>query len=110
MLWHLTSRATCGAFVSDATSAFAGSRFLLITSSLVKAPSLGAILLSLVPFAAMCFSVTVWDRIDPVVGGLPFNIFWLISWIVLTPLCMWGAYRLETPRQTDSSHRDQSDK
>jgi hypothetical protein len=27
--------------------------------------------------------------------GLPFNFFWLISWLLLTPLCMWGAYRLE---------------
>ena len=72
--------------------------------------TLGAILLGLVPFAAMCFSVAVWDRIDPVVGGLPFNIFWLISWIVLTPLFMWGAYRLEAPRQTDSSHGGQRDK
>jgi hypothetical protein len=21
--------------------------------------------------------------------------FWLISWLVLTPLCMWGAYAVE---------------
>jgi uncharacterized protein DUF3311 len=76
----------------------------------VRTPSLGAILLGLVPFAAMCFSVAVWDRIDPVVGGLPFNIFWLIFWIVLTPQCMWGAYHLEEPRQTDSSLGDKTDK
>jgi hypothetical protein len=76
----------------------------------VRTQSLGAILLGLVPFAAMCFSVAVWDRIDPVVGGLPFNIFWLISWIVLTPLCMWGAYHLEVPRQDDSSLDDKTDK
>jgi hypothetical protein len=75
----------------------------------VKTPSLGAILLSLVPFAAMCFSVPLWDRIDPVIAGLPFNIFWLISWILLTPLCMWGAYRLEAPRQLDSSQAGEKD-
>jgi hypothetical protein len=61
----------------------------------VKPASLSTILLSLVPFAAMCFSVALWDRLDPVVAGLPFNIFWLISWIALTPLCMWAVYRLE---------------
>ena len=27
--------------------------------------------------------------------GIPFNLFWLIMWILLTPLCMWGAYKLE---------------
>ncbi len=67
--------------------------------SFVKTPSLGAILLGLVPFAAMCFSVALWDRIDPVVAGLPFNIFWLVSWILLTPLCLWGAYRLGKPTE-----------
>jgi len=76
----------------------------------VKTPSLGAILLSLVPFAAMCFSVGAWDHIDPIVWGLPFNIFWLISWIVLTPLCMWGAYRLEAPRHADRFDGNQKDK
>jgi Protein of unknown function (DUF3311) len=29
--------------------------------------------------------------------GLPFNFFWLTLWLLLTPLCMWGAYRLEEP-------------
>jgi len=62
----------------------------------MKRPSRAALLLALIPFVAMCFSVPLWDRVDPVVLGLPFNLFWLISWIVLTPVCMWGAYRIET--------------
>jgi hypothetical protein len=61
----------------------------------VKRPSLGSILFGLIPFIAVCFCVSLWDRINPTVFGLPFNFFWLISWLVLTPLCMWGAYRLE---------------
>jgi hypothetical protein len=65
----------------------------------LERPSLGAILLGLVPFAGACFSVALWDRVYPVVFGLPFNFFWLISWLLLTPLCMWGAYRLEVPRE-----------
>jgi len=28
--------------------------------------------------------------------GLPFNLFWLTLWIVLTPCCMWGVYRIES--------------
>jgi hypothetical protein len=50
----------------------------------VKRPSIGAILLGLIPFAATCFSVSLWDRIYPMVLGLPFNFFWLISWLLLT--------------------------
>jgi hypothetical protein len=58
----------------------------------------------------MCFSVELWDRINPVVVGLPFNIFWLLAWIVLTPLFVWGAYRVEARRQTDSAYKDPRDK
>lgn len=63
-----------------------------------KRPSYGAILLALIPFAAVCFSVALWDRVYPMVLGIPFNLFWLIAWVLLTPLCMWGAYRLEASR------------
>lgn len=52
----------------------------------------------------MCFTVGLWDRIDPVVAGLPFNIFWLMLWMVLTPVCLWGAYRCER-RAADERRR-----
>jgi len=64
----------------------------------VKRPSFGTICLALIPFCAMCFSVSAWDRVYPMVFGLPFNLFWLLSWIVLTSVCMWAAYRLEASR------------
>jgi len=61
----------------------------------MKRPHISSVLLGLIPFIAICFTVSLWDRIDPVVFGLPFNFFWLIAWLVLTPVCMWAAYRLE---------------
>jgi hypothetical protein len=64
----------------------------------VKKPSAAALLLALIPFAAMCFSVALWDRIDPMLLGLPFNLLWLISWIMLSTVCMWIAYRVEAAR------------
>jgi hypothetical protein len=64
-----------------------------------KKPSLLALLLGLIPFIAMCFSVALWDRIDPMILGLPFNLTWLLCWIVLTTLCMWAAYRVESARE-----------
>lgn len=72
----------------------------------MRKPSIGAFLLALVPFVAICFSVPLWDRIYPMVLGLPFNFFWLIAWLLLTPLCMWGAYRLEAPRASDPPPED----
>jgi hypothetical protein len=68
----------------------------------VKRPSLGSIALGLVPFAGVCFSVSLWDRVYPMVFGIPFNFFWLISWLALTPLCMWRAYRLEVRRTPEA--------
>jgi hypothetical protein len=64
----------------------------------MKRPALGSILLGLIPFTAVCFSVGLWDRVYPMVFGIPFNFFWLMSWVLLTPLCMWGAYRIEVRR------------
>ena len=72
----------------------------------MRKPSVGAILLALTPFVAVCFSVSLWDRIYPIVLGLPFNFFWLIAWLLLTPACMWGAYRLEAPRSSDRHGED----
>jgi hypothetical protein len=73
--------------------------------TLIKRPSWGAILLGLIPFAAMCFSVALWDRVEPMLFGIPFNLFWLICWIVLTTLCMWAAYRLERARDKQDGER-----
>lgn len=64
----------------------------------VKKPSAGAILVSLIPFVAMCFSVALWDRVYPMILGLPFNLAWLMGWIALSTVCLWTAYRLEIPR------------
>jgi hypothetical protein len=65
----------------------------------VRKPSLRALLLGLLPFVGMCFSVALWDRIDPMILGLPFNLAWLLGWIVFTSLCLWAAYRVESARE-----------
>jgi hypothetical protein len=72
----------------------------------MQKPSLQAILLGLVPFVAVCFSVSLWDRVYPFVLGLPFNLFWLTAWIALTPLFMLLAYRVESKRL----RRDEAEK
>ena len=64
----------------------------------MRRPSFAAILLGFIPFIATCFSVSLWDRIHPVIFGLPFNLFWLIFWLFLTPLFLLAAYRIEVRR------------
>jgi Protein of unknown function (DUF3311) len=63
-----------------------------------RRPSAAALVLALIPFVAMCFTVPLWDRIEPMLLGLPFNLFWLTAWIVLSSVCLALAYRLERVR------------
>lgn len=60
-----------------------------------KRPSAGALFFGLIPFVGVCFLVQLWDRINPRVLGIPFNLFWLVLWILISTLCLWAAYRLE---------------
>ena len=91
---------------SDAGQA-AGSPNQLAAS--VRKPSWGALLLGLIPFVAICFTVPLWDRIYPIVVGLPFNLFWLIAWIVLTPVCMWGAYKCVERKSSPSKDKTRAE-
>jgi hypothetical protein len=68
----------------------------------MKRTALLSLLLASLPFAAICFSVPLWDRVYPLVLGLPFNIFWLVAWMPLTSVCMWGVYRLRGNAGTGS--------
>ena len=69
----------------------------------IKRPSIAALLIALVPFAAMCFSVGIWDRVQPTFLGIPFNLSWLVLWMVLSSVCLGIAYRLETRRDRKGS-------
>jgi uncharacterized iron-regulated membrane protein len=59
-------------------------------------------LLAAVPFLAVCVSVPLWDRVYPLVLGLPFNLAWLIAWIPLTSICMTGVYKFWKRRENVS--------
>ena len=71
----------------------------------VKKPSAVALVLGVIPFIGMCFSVALWDRVDPMILGLPFNLAWLLGWIALSSVCMAAAYRLEAARGTRDAER-----
>ena len=54
-----------------------------------------ALILGAIPFITMVFALPLVNRIEPVILGLPFLLFWLLSWVVLTPFILGLAYRLE---------------
>jgi hypothetical protein len=67
----------------------------------MRKPSAGTVAIGLIPFLGMCFSVSLWDRVMPMVFGLPFNLFWLILWIVISSGCMALANQIEERRNKD---------
>ncbi|MBS1798394.1 MAG: DUF3311 domain-containing protein [Acidobacteria bacterium] len=67
----------------------------------MQKPSLKAVGLGLIPFIGMCFTVPLWDRITPMIFGLPFNLFWLIAWIAISSLCIALANSIEEKRDRD---------
>jgi len=54
-----------------------------------------ALVLGLIPFVTMVFALPLVNRIEPVILGLPFLLFWLLAWVVMTPFILGAAYFLE---------------
>jgi Protein of unknown function (DUF3311) len=58
-------------------------------------------LLGLVPAVGMLGGVWFADRTQPYVLGLPFILFWMVAWVVLTSLTMALVYRLDPANRRD---------
>lgn len=54
-----------------------------------------ALILGTIPFITLVFALPLVNRIEPVILGIPFLLFWILSWVVLTPLILFIAYTLE---------------
>ncbi len=54
-----------------------------------------ALLLGAIPFITLVFALPLVNRIHPTVLGLPFLLFWILLWVMLTPLILFLAYRVE---------------
>lgn len=54
-----------------------------------------ALILGAIPFVTMVFALPLVNRIDPVILGMPFLLFWLLAWVVLTPVILFAAYVCE---------------
>ncbi len=64
----------------------------------MRKPSIVSLVLAFIPFCGLCFSVPIWDRLNPHVLGLPFNMFWILAWVSATPVLMSIAFRIEKRR------------
>ena len=55
-------------------------------------------LLGAVPFLMLVLALPWVNRIHPLILGIPFILIWILFWILLTPLLLFAADRLETKR------------
>ena len=49
----------------------------------------------MLPFLGLLGGIPFVNRVTPFVLGLPFILFWIVLWVVLTSLIMWVIYSLD---------------
>nr|WGD90044.1 DUF3311 domain-containing protein [Bacillus subtilis] len=52
------------------------------------------VILILLPFVQLALLPLV-NRIEPIMFSMPFFHFWLLLWIIVTPLCSFGIYQMQ---------------
>ena len=58
----------------------------------------GSVVLGSVPFLTLVLALPFVNRLRPIVLGLPFILFWILLWIILTPVLLFAADRWEARR------------
>ena len=64
-------------------------------------------LLGLLPFVGILGGVFFANRITPFVLGLPFLLFWIVAWTVLTVILMALVYKLDPQNRPVPSSRSE---
>jgi len=54
-----------------------------------------ALLFGAVPFIMLVFALPFVNRVEPVILGFPFVLFWIVVWVALTPVLLFLADRIE---------------
>jgi hypothetical protein len=57
------------------------------------------LIFALVPLLALTAALPLANRLEPVVFGLPFLLFWILAWVLATPLFLGCAYLLHARRE-----------
>ena len=66
-----------------------------------------ALVFAAIPFITLVFALPIVNRLEPVILGLPFLLFWILLWVVLTPPILFLAYLCEKKfNQTDEGESE----
>ena len=64
-----------------------------------------ALLLGCVPFAALVGALPWVNRVEPMILGLPFLLFWIFAWVALTPVVLFAAYLIDRRPEPPTDER-----
>ncbi|WP_268875920.1 DUF3311 domain-containing protein [Gottfriedia acidiceleris] len=53
-------------------------------------------LLLIVPFIGMCVLLPLANRIEPFFLGVPFLLFWIVLWMILSSVILFIVYKLDS--------------
>jgi hypothetical protein len=51
--------------------------------------------LAAIPSIALSLAIPLVNRFEPSFAGAPFLLVWIIGWVLLVPLFLYAAYRLQ---------------
>jgi hypothetical protein len=54
-----------------------------------------ALLFGAIPFVTLVLCLPLANRVRPTILGLPFLLFWILFWVLMTPLALYFAFRAE---------------
>ena len=57
--------------------------------------------LAALPFLGILVGVAFANRVEPFVLGMPFILFWIVAWVLLTSVIMAIVYRLDPTNRED---------
>lgn len=58
-------------------------------------------LLAALPFFGILVGVAFANRVEPFVLGMPFILFWIVMWVLLTSVIMGIVYRIDPANRED---------
>lgn len=58
------------------------------------------------PFVLYVLALPLYNRVDPVIAGMPFFMAWILLATLLTPVCIWLAARGDPLWKADRERKD----
>jgi hypothetical protein len=59
---------------------------------------------SIIPFIGILGFLPLVNRVEPFILGMPFNMFWMVMWTVLTSIILGIMYKID-PRNQEGDDR-----